>query len=380
MSAEILVHALAAFRPPPEKPRADTFLIEGVLTDKVSIVASYPGRGKTSALVTLALIVAGVIRCDDVLRIKAHRHVVYVSEHPEQVEKILAALAQAQDIPLEIVFHWVHVVEALRMTPAQVVEVAPDYAPLTRQDSRNGRTVAVKPWVIFDTTAATFDVEDENSNTAISRLVAAVKQRFDDLPTTLVMHTSKQHKHGTADGMTARGASAAEGDVAQVVYLTEADDDPGTRFLEIAKPKHRFVAAVDSIKIESHIATLTVEDEYGLESEERVLWCWLAGMSRTDRQIEQEQRQRDVEARNSEAAVRMASAVESEVLEVIKRDPAGITKRAIRAAVKRKANAVDSAIEALVEAGAVTTRVTDRRAILHFAASGTRWATQRLSA
>jgi hypothetical protein len=380
MSEEILVHALAAFRPPPDRPRADTFLIEGVLTDKVSIVASYPGKGKTSALVTLALIVAGLIKCDDVLRIKSHRHVIYVSEHPEQVEKILAALAQTQDLPLDLIFEWIHVVEAARMRPEHVVAVAPDYRQFVRQDTRNGHTVDVRPWVIFDTTASTFDLEDENSNSAVSRLVACVKQQFDNLPTTLVMHTSKQHKHGTADAMTARGASAAEGDVAQVVYLTETEDDPGARFLEIARPKHRFVATVDAIKIESHITTLNVVDEYGCEQQESVLWCWLAGMSRTDRQIEQEQRQRDAEARNAEAAARMAAAVEAEVLEVIEREPAGITKRAIRAAVKRKAAAIDAAIEALVEAGAVTTRVTDRRAILHFAASGTRWATQRLSA
>jgi len=207
-----------------------------------------------------------------------------------------------------------------------------------------------------------------------------VKQQFDDLPVTLVMHTSKQHKHGTADSMTARGASAAEGDVCQVVFLTETEDDPDTRFLEIAKPKHRFVATVDSIKIESHITTLMVVDEYGDEQEESVRWCWLAGMSRTDRQIEQEQRQRDAEARAAEAGARMAAAVEAEVLEVIEREPAGITKRAIRAAVKRKAGSIDAAIEALIEAGSVYTRVTDRRAILHFVATGTRWATRRRSA
>ena len=71
------------------------------------------------------------------------------------------------------------------------------------------------------------------------------------------------HKHGKAEDMTTRGASSGEGDVMQVIFLTEAEDMPSARYLEIAKPKKRFVPKVDSIKVEGYIDTMEVEDEWG---------------------------------------------------------------------------------------------------------------------
>lgn len=336
------------------KPRADTFLIKRVLTDKVSIFASYPGKGKTSAFVSVAMAVAGLIEWEG-LRVNLRRQVVYISEHPEQVEKIRDTLTEEFRLDPSEVDNWLHVVESARMDAAEVVKAEVDYRDYIREETRNGVIVQVKPWIIFDTFASTFDVDDENSNSAISAVVAALKQQFGGLPVTLVMHTSKLHKRGKAEDMTARGASAAEGDVAQVMYLTEVDGEPSARYIEIATPKHRFVASVDAIRIESKVRYIDVMDEFGDEEREPVMYCLLDAITKEERCAEREQRKAEQEQRKEAERRESANVLRQTILDLVKGRP-GATVTAIKKelsdkAIKVRGETVTLELASMVEQG-----------------------------
>lgn len=364
-----VVHALAVYRDMGGTlAAADTFLIDGILTDKVSLFASYPGKGKTSVLCTLAMIVSNLITCGPELRVRAMRSVIYISEHPEQVEKILRVLAQANDIPWVLICERIRLVDAARMSPEAMVLVAPDYLRLARPATRNGVTVAVKPWVIVDTFSSVFDIEDENSNAAISRLIATLKQGFGDIPITVVMHTSKAHKHGKAEDLTTRGASSAEGDVHQVMFLSD-DGESGARYIEIAIPKHRFVAKVDSIRVESNIGHVLVENAWGEQYEEAVLWCWLAGMSKTQRQHERDADKDEANALKAKAEKKAADKLDGEVLAYIRKNP-GTSANGIVASVIGKESLLRASAKRLVMRGDARIENGANRTSLHYATPG----------
>jgi hypothetical protein len=127
------------------------------------------------------------------------------------------------------------------------------------------KSYLAKPLVIFDTTNANFDLENENDSQVVGRFMAEIKTQFyvnRGIHVLLSGHTSKALKHGEADSMSARGSGAYEGDAYQVIYITVNGKD---RFLEIGAPKHRFHALTDSIQLISNTGMVTALDVFGDE-------------------------------------------------------------------------------------------------------------------
>ena len=281
-------HPLAEFRDFPSKPRADTFLIQRVLCDKLTVLASYPGKGKTSAMVSMCAVICGAMEVSG-LNVKCPRHVVYISEHPEQVEKIALALVQNGSVDGDILAERFHVVEAVRMRPEEVVKAADHYLDLVQLREHNGVTSGVLPLCVIDTAASTLALENENDNAEWGKAISALKQRFKGIPIVLIAHTSKAHKHGSKpEEMTVRGGSAIEGDANQVVFISEDADD--TRYLEIATPKHRFVASVSAIEIAPVLVDVEVVDAWGETETEPVLICLLHPLTVKEREEARERR------------------------------------------------------------------------------------------
>ena len=253
------VHALAQFIPINEVPRPPEFLIENVIAAQLSAFASYPGKGKTSAWVSVSMITCGAMVVEG-LPVLTPRHVVYVAEDVEQVQGIVSGLISIDAIDRDIAYERFHLVRSKRMRPSSLVKVAPYYEALAIDHTRNDVTTIARPYLVLDTGSSTMDVDDENDNAAWGKAIATIKESL-DIPATIVLHTSKAHKRGKAEDMTIRGASAIEGDVAQVMFLSVDDDN--NRYIEIAAAKHRFEASVAAIKINSQVVDLFTENVFG---------------------------------------------------------------------------------------------------------------------
>ena len=265
-------HPLARYLEPPDVFKATPFVIEGVLSEGVTLLAAYPSAGKTTALVTMACIAAGLIK-EPSLPILHWRRVVYITEHPQQVHMMLKAISDHYFIDQALLFDRIKVVEGLRMPVQKVVQAEKAFIELS--------VGVFLPWVVMDTQAATIQMENENDNAEASKVMAALKQRMSGLPVTLCAHTSKAHKHGVAEDMTARGASAFEGDAVQVLYLSI--DEAGNRFIEVSTPKHRFETDVHSVAIKSYVDEINVVDRLGEFKTERVRWAQMIAVTQMER-------------------------------------------------------------------------------------------------
>jgi hypothetical protein len=87
---------------------------------------------------------------------------------------------------------------------------------LAGQEYRNeidGGPYDARPLIVFDTTSANFELESENDNAEVSRLIANVRRALRGYPVWLIAHTAKAHRDVSVFDLDARGASAWKGDV-----------------------------------------------------------------------------------------------------------------------------------------------------------------------
>lgn len=250
-------HPLAQWVEVDAEPIAPRWVIPGFIAQGLVMIAGAHGGGKTTALLPLALVAAGLHAPGDPLAPLHWRRVVYVTEDVEQARRILAGLMKYADhrLPLDLVRDRMRLVEARRLPLDQVVDVASEYAALTR----NVEHVAVPPLIVFDTKSAVLELKEENSNSEASDAVAMFKQRFEGLPVWLVAHVAKASlSHNEVAGLTVRGASAWEADANQVLYLiTEGE----TRYL--TRGKTRFEAQWQELEIKPHTLQVMVRDQFG---------------------------------------------------------------------------------------------------------------------
>jgi len=290
-------HPLALYRPPPDnRPREPGYILNGVLCDKTSFIGAYAGSGKTTAIAPLVLAAAGLIEIPGI-DIYGWRRVVYISEHPEQLEMILAALIRHHGIDAALVWERIKIVEAVKMTAPAVAAVSPDYRALTVTHIADENAVDFPPWVIVDTQSALFQVENENDNAQMGEIVATIKQQM-ALPVSVIAHTAKVHKHGDAQTMSIRGGGALEGDANQVIYLS-IDPETKQRYFEISAAKHRFVPRWDALELTYHVSEMPARDPFGRDITCQVGFCTVEPVKNVERferkeQAEQERRREAV--------------------------------------------------------------------------------------
>ena len=255
---EPTVHPLARYVDLDAEPMAPRFVIPGFIGYGLVIFAGTHGVGKTTALLPLAMVAAGLHGHGDPLAPKHWRHVVYITEDEEQARRIVAGVVKFGGLGLDVdtVRKRLHIVEAPRLEPSYVAEVATTYR---EQFARIVDGVEVPPLVVMDTKSAVFSIDEENSNSEASAVVAMLKQSFENLPVWLVGHVAKANmSRGDVAGLALRGASAFEADANQVLYLAK---DGEARYL--VRGKTRFEAAWPELQIESKTAATMARDECG---------------------------------------------------------------------------------------------------------------------
>ena len=300
-------HPLTRFIQIGDTPMAPSWIVPGVIARGVVTFAGSPGIGKTSVILPLALIVAGLHAPDDPLAPRHWRHIVLITEDYEQAHRILmgVVLGAGIGITMEMVRERVHIVPAKRMPAAYVVQAGGEYA---RQFTRIADGIKVPPLVIFDTLPAIFDIEGENDNSEASKLIACLKQDFAELPAWVVGHVAKD-KVGRADveSMSLRGGSAYEGDAHQTVVFFKEQD--GTRYL--ALKKCRFEPRWQELRIDSAAIETEASNEYGETECVTLRWGTPRPPELTRAQLREEARRDDERARETELRGKVLDAVDS---------------------------------------------------------------------
>ena len=252
-------HPLAQFVDFDTKPKAVSFIIPGVIQNDVITISGARGAGKTTAILPLAMVAAGLHHPDDPLAPKHWRHVVYIVEDVAQAQRIVAGVVEHGNLGIkaEDVKERLHIVPAKRLPPAHVAQVGKLYRD---RFTRIVKGVEVLPLVVLDTKAAVLALENENDNSEASRAVAALRQDFAGLPTWIVGHIPKA-QFGRTDvaALSDRGAISFESDVTQNVYLVAEGDQ---RYLLLGGKK-RFEPRWTELQIVSHKAEVTAYDEWG---------------------------------------------------------------------------------------------------------------------
>jgi len=126
---EPTAHTLAQYLDLDAEPMAPRFVIPGFVGYGLVIFAGTHGVGKTTALLPLAMVAAGLHRYGDPLAPKHWRHVVYITEDAEQARRILTGIVKFGGLALGVgtVRERLHIVEARRLDPSYVAEVATTY-------------------------------------------------------------------------------------------------------------------------------------------------------------------------------------------------------------------------------------------------------------
>lgn len=247
-------HPLAQFVEIDGNVKPPRWIVPGFIDHGVVVIAGESGIGKTSALLPLALTVAGLHGGE--LLPRHWRHVVYVTEDVAQAKRILAGVTQHSGlgINLDDVRERFHLVEAVRLSPDHVVKVGKLYRD---QFARDIDGVTLEPLVVMDTKSAVFELEDENSNSEVSRMMAALKQGFEKLPVWLIGHVAKSN-FGRSDALSDRGASSSGADANGTAFLICEKEN---RYLILGKK--RFEPKWRELEITSHTTEAPALDEFG---------------------------------------------------------------------------------------------------------------------
>lgn len=251
-------HPLAQFVEYDTTPKAVRWVIPGVVEHGVVTVSGARGVGKTTCILPLAMTAAGLHAADDPLAPKHWRHVVYIVEHVEQAQRIVAGMVEHGNLGIraEDVRERLHIVEARRLDPAHVAQVGKLYR---ERFTRTVNGVEVLPLVVLDTKSAVLALDNENDNSEGSRAVYALKQGFAGLPTWIIGHVAKA-QFGRTDvaALSDRGAGSFEADAIQNAYLVQEGE---ARYLLLGK--RRFEARWPELQVVSHMAEVTAYDEWG---------------------------------------------------------------------------------------------------------------------
>ena len=297
--ANFLPYALGDLEP-------DEFIFDDILIAGVTLLAGFTGIGKTTALVPLMTRAAHLCEVDDALRPLLRRRVIYVSEDPKQVVRVLTSMRVAGELTASDaeISEWFKIVPAKRMDAASIVKVREIYEAMVYRNisKESGVSYDALPIVVLDTSNATIELENESDNSEVGKAVSTLKSELGGIPLIIVAHLAKTLKKADISDMTSRGAGAWEGDVNQVLYMTKEDD--GARWLDVAQAKHRFVTKADGIVFRAVASEIKGRDVLGNEKDIFLMHCKPEMVQKGGREAMQEQ-SKQAAVRKKEIAVQM---------------------------------------------------------------------------
>jgi hypothetical protein len=245
----------------PDTLKATEYVIDGFIGMGLTILAGEPGGGKTSIIVPLMAHAAHLCDKNHFLKPELRRHVIYVSEDTEQVERCIYAMKKYGKINIDSTEfkEWFHIREAHRSKPEHIANLLEDIDQEFTYRLENG--FKVKPVVIFDTSNATIEIENENDNSEVGKVIAKIKQSANGLAVVVVAHTAKALQRTDLASLTPRGASAWIGDARATIYLFSDESVPEARFLALGK--RRFEPTYTEIRFDSETYTEVVATPWG---------------------------------------------------------------------------------------------------------------------
>ena len=288
------------------------YLIDDFWGHGFMVLAGQPGLGKTNAVLSLSMVMAGFTLHDSPLKAKRPRKTIIVTEDSSQVIDTL--YAYKKHFHLQDIHQWIVVIDAKRSDVIDLLKLSSNVLNHTL----NG----IRPHLILDTANSTMDLENENDNSEVGSFMAALKQTIYhqlDTPITIITHTPKTINRQDADAQ-ARGASAFTGDATQTSVLFIDDDK--TRYLRLAKL--RYEPKFREVRFESHVFPEMTIDQDGDPQEKLLRVAIPYESSETDRESLQQERQSEaVQQRAQDKADEACAYVQS----ILNAHPEGVVIR-----------------------------------------------------
>jgi RecA-family ATPase len=294
------------------KLKPTRYLIDNFWGHGFMVLAGQPGLGKTNAVLSLSMVMAGFTLSDSPLKAKRPRKTIIVTEDSSQVIDTL--YAYKKHFNLQDIQNWIVVIDAKRSDVKDLLQLSTNVL--------NHTVNGIRPHLILDTANSTMDLENENDNSEVGSFMAALKQTIYhqlDTPITIITHTPKTINRQDADAM-ARGASAFTGDATQTSVLFIDDDK--TRYLRLAKL--RYEPKFREVRFESHVFPEITIDQDGDPQEKLLRVAIPYESSETDREsIQQERQQQAVTQRAQDKADEACAFVQS----ILNDHPEGVVIR-----------------------------------------------------
>jgi len=249
------------------------YMVKGFWAHSFMVLAGQPGIGKTTAVISLCMVMAGLQAKDCELTATKKRKTIIVTEDSDQVERTLTGYSRHYGISASELSNWFVIIDAKRSQVKDLLMLAHNVIHHTIDN--------VRPLLVLDTANATMDIDNENDNSEVGSFIAALKQTIYiqlDTPVCIITHTNKTISKADSDA-TARGASAFTGDATLTGVLFE--DETKTRYMRLVKT--RYQPNFREIKFNSDVFADTVLDEDGDIQEQMVLLVVPAMSSEEDR-------------------------------------------------------------------------------------------------
>jgi hypothetical protein len=237
------------------------YMVKGFWAHSFMVLAGQPGIGKTTAVISLCMVMAGLKAKDCELTATKKRKTIIVTEDSDQVERTLTGYARHYGISASDLSQWFVIIDAKRSNVKDLLMLAHNVIHHTIDN--------IRPLLVLDTANATMDIDNENDNSEVGAYIAALKQTIYiqlDTPVCIITHTNKTISKSDSDA-TARGASAFTGDATLTGILFE--DETKTRYMRLVKT--RYQPNFREIKFQSDVFADTVLDEDGDIQEQMVL-------------------------------------------------------------------------------------------------------------
>ena len=333
-----------------DAPVATNFVIDGFLSDEIFAIAGAPGTGKSSMLFQLAMAVAHLCPPDYELKPILRRKVVYLTEDARQAENLIYGMKKWGGVTTSTkdMHEWFGVIEVRRIKP-EFLEAFIEWKVSEKtvvQKGENGKEILVPPLIVFDTAAATFDLENESDNSEVSDAIGHVKHAcsLNNTPLWIVAHSSKAQRNDTED-IQIRGASAWTGDVHGTAYIFAEPGMP-SRYMRLRK--RRFEAEFEELEFTTQTHSIPVQHPLGhwVDKTYRVGFC---KKSSHEARLQKQKEHKEVEAKRREQDMQMH--ILRRVHGLSLRGVTKTSKRSIQEEVVGQAKTINAQIDNLVDLG-----------------------------
>lgn len=305
----------------PDEFHAPDWVIEGIIPEGVGVVSGSGGVGKTTCIVPLALIAAGIKAEGSNLDNELTRRVIYITEDPKQVMTILNGMRQFLKWDDD---QWDHVKNMFRVVDSRRMDI--DEISHVLQSSTvwgHGDPILMMPLIVFDTASSNFAVMNESDNSEASAYMAIMKEHAFKYKTSIwiIAHLSKTSKGQSVDdiqNLGSRGASAWEDNAQWTATLASSlPNGEGHRIFRMGKRRENL--HFDEISFEGSTHHETVKNRLGEDVSIQYRYTVPRKSSKDGRLlVKMKQRNADIETAIFEAIEVLEYPSKRDILELVK--------------------------------------------------------------